>query len=309
MRADVTPPVQITQGASAGHPAQRGVFTASTLPAPLLFWREIVTVAWYSLVQLQRNRSWIFNTSLTPFFLMAPLVFVANSFLGSVGPARRAFVEMTGYENYIGYLVVPLIDATMTSTVYSNIGHTIRQEQMSGTLERTMMSLRYPISLILGRSLGFLVFVFWFAATAVSLAWFFFGLRLSINFPSAAVLLCLHLLLVFGVAFFMASLFLWISDAFAVQMLFSRFVLLTLAGATYPVSMLPGWLQPVARLIPFTWLYELEREALLRAAPLSEIMDGLLVLATMVAVLWLGALLFFNAMLDRARRNGRLGMY
>lgn len=309
MRADVTPPAEVAQGAPAGHAAQAAAFTASAAPAPLVLWREVVTVAWYSLVQLQRNRSWIFNTSLTPFFLMAPLVFVANSFLGADGPARRAFIAMTGYENYMGYLVVPLIDATMTSTVYSNIGHTIRQEQLSGTLERTMMSLRYPVSLILGRSLGFLVFVFWFAVSAVSLAWFFFGLRLSVDLPSAAVLLCLHLLLVFGVAFFMASLFLWISDAFAVQMLFSRFVLLTLAGATYPVSMLPEWLQPVARLIPFTWLYELERAALLRAAPLSEITDGLLVLATMVAVLWLGALFFFNAMLDRARRSGRLGMY
>ncbi len=126
---------------------------------------------------------------------------------------------------------------------------------------------------------------------------------------SAVVLLALHLLLVYGVAFLMTSLFLWISDAFAVQMLFSRFVLLTLAGATYPVSMLPEWLRPVALAIPFTWLYELERAALLKAVPLSAIWPGVLTLAAMVGALWIVAALFFRVMLDRARRTGRLGMY
>jgi ABC-2 type transport system permease protein len=276
------------------------------LPALL---REIGIVARYSLIQQQRAPSWIFNTSLTPFFLMAPLLFVATSFLGSGGAALQRFVALTGYENYLGYMVVPLLDATMTSTVYSNIGHTIRQEQMTGTLERTLMTLRFPVSLILGRSLGFLAFVAWFAGTALVLVWLVFGLRLDVDPLSTVVLLALHLLLVYGVAFLMTSLFLWISDAFAVQMLFSRFVLLTLAGATYPVSLLPDWLQVVARLIPFTWLYELEREAVLRAAPLTAIWPGLLVLATMVAVLWLAAVLFFSAMLTRARRTGRLGMY
>jgi ABC-2 type transport system permease protein len=234
---------------------------------PSVLLDEILTVARYSLIAQGRNRSWIVNTSLTPFFLLAPLVFVANSFLSQPGPGREAFVTLTGYENYLGFLIVPLIDATMTSTVYSHIGHTIRFEQVSGTLERVLMSLRFPVALILGRSLGFLAFVFWFAFTALALAWLFFGLRLDVNPASAALLLPLHLLLVYGTAFFMASLFLWIRDAFAVQMLFSRFVLLTLAGATYPVAMLPSWLQPVARAIPFTWLYELERAAFLRATP------------------------------------------
>jgi ABC-2 type transport system permease protein len=271
--------------------------------------REVAIVARYSLLMQGRARSWVFNTSLTPFFLLAPLVFVVNSFLGEPGAGRDAFVRLTGYENYLGFLIVPLIDATMTSTVYSNIGHTIRQEQVSGTLERVLMSLRYPIALILGRALGFLAFVFWFAGTALGLCWLFFGLRLNVDPASAALLLPLHLLLVFGTAFLMASLFLWIRDAYSVQMLFSRFVLLTLAGATYPVAMLPDWLQPLARAIPFTWLYELERAAFLRAAAPGEIRDGLLVLAAMVVALWIVALLFFRVMLDGARRTGRLGMY
>src|SRR5213595_2743535 len=95
-----------------------------------VFLAEVLTVARYALLAQRRNRTWILNTSLTPFFLLAPLVFVANSFLGQPGPARQAFVQLTGYDNYLGFMIVPLIDATMTSTVYSAIGHTIRFEQI-----------------------------------------------------------------------------------------------------------------------------------------------------------------------------------
>src|SRR5262249_56382109 len=109
----------------------------------------------------------------------------------------------------------------MTSTVYSNIGPTIRFEQMSGTLERLLMSLRYPVPLILGRSLGFLAFVFWFAGTALGLCWLFFGLGLDVSPASAAILLPLHLLLVYGTAFFMSRLFLRFSDPLAAPMLSS----------------------------------------------------------------------------------------
>lgn len=282
---------------------------AATLPAPLLLLREVVTVARYSLIQSQRHPTWILNTSTTPFFLMAPLVFIAYSYLGPSAPARAAFAALTGYDNYIGYVIVPLLDATMTSTVYSAIGHALRQEQLSGTLERTLLSLRFPISLMLGRSLGFLAFVAWFAAAELALATIFFGLRLTVNPASAALLLPLHLLLVYGTAFLMTSLFLWISDAFAVQTLFSRFLLLTLTGATYPVALLPDWLEPVARLIPYTWLYELERAAFLKAASPPELGAGLWILAAMVAGLWVLALGLFHRMLDRARRTGALGIY
>jgi ABC-2 type transport system permease protein len=283
--------------------------TASVAPTPLSPLREMLVVARYSLLQQQRHPTWVLNTSLTPFFLMAPLVFIAYSYLGPSAAARAQFTALTGYDNYIGYMVIPLLDATMTSTVYSHIGHALRGEQLSGTLERTLLALRFPISLMLGRSLGFLSFVGWFLAAELILATVFFGLRLDVNVASAAILLPLHLLLVYGTAFLMASLFLWISDAFAVQMLFSRFILLALAGATYPVTLLPDWLEVIARLIPYTWLYELERAAFLTGASPSELGAGLWILAAMIAGLWVAALLLFHRMLDRARRTGSLGIY
>jgi ABC-2 type transport system permease protein len=270
---------------------------------------ETIAVARVGLQVQGRFRMGLVGTMVNPFFLFAPLLFLAQSFVGPDGRYRRPFVELTGYENHIGYLVVPLVGATLAHTVFSAIGQLIRREQISGTLERTLVSLRYPIALILGRSLGYLPILGLYVASAVVASAAFFDLGLRVDLVSALVLVAVHLLLVFGVAFFMTCLFLWVDDPTILQQFFSRFVLLTLTGATYPLVLLPGWLQVVARLIPFTWAYELERRAWLRAEPLGALFPELGVLVVMTAAVWIGSIVFFRRMLRRAKRTGQLGHY
>jgi ABC-2 type transport system permease protein len=277
--------------------------------SPSLLLSETLAVARINLLTQGRFRMGLLGTMVNPFFLFAPLLFLAQSFVGPDGRYRRPFVELTGYENHLGYLVVPLVGATLAHTVFSAVGQTIRHEQIGGTLERTLVSLRYPIALILGRSLGYLPVFGLYVASAVVACLAFFDLGLRVDALSALVLLALHLALVFGVGFFLACLFLWVDDPTFLQQFFSRFVLLTLTGATYPLVLLPGWLQVVARAIPFTWAYELERRAWLRAEPLPALFPDLAILAAMTAAVWLGSIVFFRRMLRRAKRTGQLGHY
>ena len=274
-----------------------------------VLWREVLAVARVGLQGQARFRLGFLATMVMPFFLFAPLVFLAQSFVGPDGRYRRPFVELTGYDNHIGYLVVPLVGATMAHTVFSAVGQLIRREQVSGTLERTLVALRYPIAFVLGRSLGNLPALAIFVASTAFFSAAFFDLDLRVEPTSALLLLCLHLLLMHGVAFFMTSLFLWVEDPTFLQQFFSRFVLLTMTGATYPLVLLPGWLQAVARAIPFTWAYELERRAWLRAEPIGALLPDLAVLAAMTAVVWVGSVIFFRRMLRRAKRTGQLGHY
>lgn len=270
---------------------------------------EIIAVARVGWQVQIRYRMSVFGTSINPFFLFAPLLFMAQSLVGPDGRYRQPFVALTGYENHIGYLVVPLIGATLAHTVFSAIGQLVRQEQISGTLERSLIALRFPIALILGRSIGNTLMLGIFSISAGLLSWLVFDFRLHMDPSAALVLFVLHLLLTYGIAFIMTSLFLWIEDPMFVQQFFSRFVLLTLTGATYPVAILPDWLQVIAWAIPFTWLYDLERRAFLRAEPLPAMFGELIVLIAMTVLVWIGAILFFRTMLRYARRTGRLGQY
>jgi ABC-2 type transport system permease protein len=119
----------------------------------------------------------------------------------------------------------------------------------------------------------------------------------------------LHLLALYGTAFAMTTFFLWISDPGAFVQVVIRFVNSVLTGATIPLALFPGWLQTVAWAVPFTWVYDLERRALLRAEPLAALLPDALTLLVICLVLWVGGFWLLGRMLQRAKATGQLGMY
>ena len=81
------------------------------------------------------------------------------------------------------------------------------------------------------------------------------------------------------------------------------------SGAYYPVSVLPGWLQPVAELVPATHGLRGMRELTLAGAGPGAVLDDLVVLVLMAAVLVPAGLWAFGRAVRSARRSGTLGTY
>ncbi len=81
------------------------------------------------------------------------------------------------------------------------------------------------------------------------------------------------------------------------------FMLLPVSCVYYPVSTLPDWLQPVALVLPSTYVFEG-----LRGLVLGQTFHGDFMLrALMLNLVYVtGAYLLFRALLDSARRNGTL---
>lgn len=81
----------------------------------------------------------------------------------------------------------------------------------------------------------------------------------------------------------------------------ARALLGLLCGATFAVTFLPGWLQPVSEIIPLTHLVAAAREVTGPGAPGDE-----LALAAVTGALWLAlAYGLVRRQFDRARRSGR----
>jgi ABC-2 type transport system permease protein len=74
----------------------------------------------------------------------------------------------------------------------------------------------------------------------------------------------------------------------------------------YPVSVLPGWLQVLARLIPVTYSLEGMRAALLGHATIRELLPALMTLLTFAAVLLPVSLLVFSWALRQTKVTGTL---
>ena len=79
-----------------------------------------------------------------------------------------------------------------------------------------------------------------------------------------------------------------------------------LSGAVYPVSVLPGWLEPVAKVLPQTYLIEAMRLTVLDGASIADLAPQLGPLLVFVAALP-GSLIVFDFAMHRARVEGSLG--
>ena len=271
--------------------------------------KDSITVARFKMLYQFRQRTWLVTASLTGFFMVTPLVLLGETIIGSKGERIQPFFELSGYENYTGFLAVPLVFAFLTNSAYSWIGQAIRSEQQSGTLERTLISMRYPSSLMIGGAMAHLVFLGLFIAIGIASVSLVVDLQLDVNWTSALVVGLLHLYAVYGFAFVLTSLFLWIRDAFIVQQSLSYFIIPVLAGAGFPIIIFPGWLQAVSKAIPFFWAFDLERQAFLTHTPLTEMTTGLIVLISISTGLWFMGFAFFRITMRRARRTGTLGLY
>ena len=270
---------------------------------------DALAVTRIRLLMQSRMRTWFFSVPATGFFLVSPFVLLGKTIVGERGERLAPFLALSGYDNYTGYLAIPLVFAFLTNSAYSWIGQAIRQEQQSGTLERTLISMRYPISLTLGGALAHLAFLSLFIAVGITSLFLITDLRLHINWVTALAVSLAHLYSVYGLAFLLSSFFLWIRDAFVVQQVISFVIIPVLSGAGFPIAVFPKWLQIIARCIPFTWAFELEREAFLRATPLNEILSDFGILVGISTVLWAIGYPFFVATLRHARRTGNLGLY
>ena len=88
-----------------------------------------------------------------------------------------------------------------------------------------------------------------------------------------------------------------------------RGIVMVFCGITYPVSLLPGWMQSVTTWLPQTYIIHAVRSAALTADGLQAILPDLKALA-LFGAFWLATGYYlFNWMERRARQTGAIGQY
>jgi ABC-2 type transport system permease protein len=136
----------------------------------------------------------------------------------------------------------------------------------------------------------------------------FFGARFTGNPLLAALLLLAAMPSIYGLGFAFASLVLAAKEANAFVFLVRGLVMI-FCGITYPISVLPGWMQSVAAWLPQTYVIHGIRTAVLTGGGLPDLLPDILALLGFGAV-WLAAgYLAFVWMERRVHRTGALGQY
>ena len=256
----------------------------------------------------RRYPSWIFALVIWPVIFPAGYILSGRALSGPDGSGLALFAKATGTNDFLGYIAVGTTIWMWQNVVLWNVGNSLRNEQMRGTLEANWLSSTWRFSFLLGSSMTHLFTMLVFLAVSAAE----FGLLFGVQFHGSLLLLLLLLAVsipsIYGLGFAFASLVINAREAGSFVQLV-RGLVMVFCGITFPISFLPGWMHGVAAWLPPTYMIHAIRSVALSGAGLQAVWPDIRMLL-LFGVAWLAiGYVLFNWMERRARRTGAIGQY
>ncbi len=210
-------------------------------------------------------------------------------------------------DHMILYLLVGTLVWHYLSVVFDQVSELIAWERWEGTIEYTFMAPVTRFTHMVGQTLFALVYGLLHTGVILGVVALFFHLDLSeANLFGGALMLVAGSLSFTGLGIVASVLPLLFPERGAQMTHVIQAVLLLISGVYFPVSVLPGWMQPLTRISPATYVLEGMRAALLDGAGTGTLLThlGRLVLIGVVAIP-VGLAIFRQAEMY-AKRTGKL---
>lgn len=269
---------------------------AASLPRRRVFgaivWRDYLTKRSYRIAFALD----IFNGILT----LAVYFFISRFF------RAPELAALNDAPSYFDFAAAGIIVAGMITTASVELVMRLREEQLAGTLETLaghpvstgelcLGLVGFPFSFAVGRALVYFVIVFALARLDL----------LGVSWVGLVVVLLATAAVFAPVSIAAAAAVLVLKRAeMFVGLLIG--VVIVFSGSVFPLSSLPGWLQPVARILPPHLAFDGVRNALFRGEGWG--LDAVKLLAIAALCTPLAAAVFDRA-LRSAQRSGSLGEY
>lgn len=256
----------------------------------------------------RRYPSWIIALLIWPLIFPMMYILTARALSGTDGSGLAVFTKTTGASDFIGYIVIGTTVWMWQNIVLWDVGFALRNEQMRGTLESNWLSSTWRFSYLLGHTGPQLITMTMFILITALEFGLLFGVRLNGSLWLALLVMLVSIPAIYGLGFAFASIVITVKEANAFVFLVRGLVMI-FCGITFPVSLLPGWMQSIANWLPQTYMISAMRSAAFANASLTELLPDIRALLLFGAFwLTLGYLLF-TAMERRARKTGAIGQY
>ncbi len=207
------------------------------------------------------------------------------------------------------YLLIGTSVWTYLSVSFDGVTDIINMERWEGTIEYTFMAPISRFTHMVGSCLYAVAHGMLFTFLQLIVVSAFFHLDLShANYVTAIFLLLVGSVSFIGFGIATAVLPLLFTEKGMQMSFIVRAIILLVSGVYYPISVLPGWMQPAARISPATYVLEGLRVAIIQGQPIwSPTIWGYTwpLIITGVVSVPLGVFIFSIA--ERyAKRTGRL---
>lgn len=161
------------------------------------------------------------------------------------------------------YLVIGTAIWSFVSVVFDNVTETVTIERWEGTIEYTFMAPVSRLTHMLGMCIFAILHGLLLTVVQLLVVSLFFHLDLShANWGASATIMLIGSVSFIGLGTMGAVLPLLYTERGAQMTYIIRAVMLLVSGVYYPVSVLPGWLQPLAYVSPATYVLDGLRRSL-----------------------------------------------
>ena len=270
--------------------------------------RAFLAVARRELLIFIRYPTWVFAVLVWPLIFPAVYILTGRALAGPDGSGLAVFERLAGTSDFMGFIVIGTTIWMWQNIVLWEVGSALRQEQMRGTLETNWLSPTWRFSYLLASGASQFLTMLLFMIVAA----FEFSLLLGVHFQAHLGVVLLVVLMsfpsIYGLAFAFASLVISAKEVSAFVYLV-RGLVMVFCGITFPIALLPDWMQIVARWLPQSYIIHAMRAATLSGATLQALLPDLSALTGFGAFWLVTGYLMFKLMERRAQRNGTIGQY
>jgi ABC-2 type transport system permease protein len=208
--------------------------------------------------------------------------------------------------DYFSFVLIGIAFSGYMSLAISNFAGSIREGQMTGTLEIMLLSPTRLSVILLSSSLWPYLLTTLNVIIYFLVGIFVFGVNLSqANYVTTIVVLLLSIASFSGIGVLSAAFILWTKRGDPITWIFGSLSSLV-AGVYYPVAVLPDWLEPISKCVPMTYALDAMRLGMLKGYSLFEVRYSILALLGFTLVLTPLAFLAFRMALKRAKIEGSL---
>ena len=225
----------------------------------------------------------------------------------AIGASVGASVAVYG-SDYFGFVVIGIAFTQVVTVGLGAIGGSVRQGQVTGTLELMLISPTRASTALVSSGLYSHI-----SAAGTIAVYLLFGVVLGLRFdhanlPIALVAFVLLVISCNALGLIGAAAVLVLKQGNPVNWIVSG-ASLVLGGVFYPTSSLPDALQVVSQVLPITHALEILRRSLLLGEGLDTLWPHLLALTVLVAIYLPVGLWVCHLAVDRAREDGSLAEF
>lgn len=254
-----------------------------------------------------RYPDWLVAMLLWPILMPTFTVFATQALAGPDNSGGEIFAEIAGTSDYIGFVFIGIVMWSWLNTVLWQVGATLRTEQRRGTLESNWVTPASRLAIMFGSGLTNMISSLMTVAVSLIFCKLVWHMDLAFS-PLLGLVFLLSTAAIYGLGLIFASLVLLVRELNS-AVNFVRGMFMVFCGITYPISVMPHWMQTVAKGLPLTYSIRLIREIGLAGAGYKDVSDSFWILFAFAVSLIAGGYMLFILMDRIASRKGILGQY